>query len=185
MLTINGSSSSIKFALYGIYESLMQLLYGEMESICTKSTKLIYTNTITNQKNSVDIKAVDHAVATYFLIDWLEKQDWFVSVKLLIILIAMLNNITMAQDKSTVVTGKVISFEESFPIEGASLAIKGTKNNIGTQVDGSFALAIQRTDSIIVVSYEGFVTQEFKIQAITQAQQLTVLLWYNSMITIT
>ena len=81
VLTINGGSSSIKFALYEIEGSLTQLFYGEMESIGTKNTKLSFNNTITNQKNSVNIKAADHDDAANFLIDWLEKQVDFVSVK--------------------------------------------------------------------------------------------------------
>lgn len=81
VLTINGGSSSIKFALYEIDETLTQLFYGEMESIGTKNAKLSFNNTITNQKNSVSIKAADHDDAANFLIGWLEKQDGFVSVK--------------------------------------------------------------------------------------------------------
>ena len=81
VLTINGGSSSIKFALYEIERSLEQLFYGEIESIGTKNPKLSFNNTITNQKNSFDIKAVDHDDAVNFLIDWLEKQDGFVSVR--------------------------------------------------------------------------------------------------------
>lgn len=81
VLTINGGSSGIKFALYEIEESLTQLFYGKMESIDTKNTKLGFTNTITNQKNSVNIKAADHDDAANSLIDWLEKQDGFISVK--------------------------------------------------------------------------------------------------------
>ena len=81
VLTINGGSSSIKFALYEIERSLKQLFYGEIESIGTKTPKFSYTNTITNQKNSFDIKAIDHSDAVNFLIDWLEKQDGFVSVR--------------------------------------------------------------------------------------------------------
>jgi acetate kinase len=81
LLTINSGSSSIKFALYQNENSLMQLFYGEMESIGSKNTKLSFTNTITNQKKSVNIKAEDHEDAASFLIDWLEKQDGFVLVK--------------------------------------------------------------------------------------------------------
>ena len=81
VLTVNGGSSSIKFALYEIDGYLIQLFYGEVESIGTKNTKLSFNNTITNQKNSVDIIAVDHDDAANFLIDWFEKQDGFASVK--------------------------------------------------------------------------------------------------------
>jgi acetate kinase len=81
VLTINGGSSSIKFALYEIEGFLTQLFYGEMENIGMKNMKLSFTNTITNQKNSVDVEAADHDQAANHMIDWLEKQDGFISIK--------------------------------------------------------------------------------------------------------
>jgi acetate kinase len=81
VLTINGGSSSIKFSLYTIEESLSQLLHGEIESIGTSNTKLSFTNTGTHQKNSVNITSVDRHDAANFLIDWLEKQEDFDSIK--------------------------------------------------------------------------------------------------------
>ena len=50
VLTINGGSSSIKFALYEI-ESLIQFFHGEVESIGTQNSKLNFTNSFTKQKN--------------------------------------------------------------------------------------------------------------------------------------
>ncbi len=81
VLTINGGSSSIKFALYQIEDCLIQLLYGEVENIGTKNAKLNSTQTITNQKSSVKITASDPDAATNFLIEWLDKQDGFNAVK--------------------------------------------------------------------------------------------------------
>jgi len=81
VLSINGGSSSIKFALYNIEESLAQLFYGQLENIGEKNTKLSFSDTVTNQKNSINIKAVDHSEAVIFLIEWLEKQEDFSSIK--------------------------------------------------------------------------------------------------------
>jgi acetate kinase len=81
VLTINGGSSSIKFALYETGGSLKQLFSGEIESIGTKKTKLNFNNNITNQKNSLDIQVANHDEAANFLIDWLEKQEGFTSIK--------------------------------------------------------------------------------------------------------
>ena len=50
VLTINGGSSSIKFSLYEIDESLKQLFYGEMEGIGTKHTKLSLLIRLLNKK---------------------------------------------------------------------------------------------------------------------------------------
>lgn len=81
LLTINGGSSSIKFALYEIDESLTQLFYGEIENIGAKNTQLNFTNSSNDQKSTINITATDHDNAAKFLINWLEKQHGFVSVK--------------------------------------------------------------------------------------------------------
>ncbi len=81
VLTINGGSSSIKFALYEIDGYLKLLFYGKMENISTKNTKLSFINADTHDENSFDIKAANHTNAGNLLIDWLDKQDLFASVK--------------------------------------------------------------------------------------------------------
>ncbi len=83
ILAINAGSSSIKFALYEIGEMLRPLLHGEMESIGTENTKLSYTSIQNKRKNNTDIKPVNHDEAITILLDWLEKQDEFASVKII------------------------------------------------------------------------------------------------------
>ncbi len=80
-LTINGGSSSIKFALYQIEESLKQLFYGEIKNIGTKNAILNFTDAINNKKNTVNISTVDYDESVNLLIDWLELQDGFTSIK--------------------------------------------------------------------------------------------------------
>jgi len=81
ILTINGGSSSIKFSLYKIKEPLEQLFYGEIENIGTQKAKLNFNNSVTHQKNSISIKAAGHDEAADKLIDLLEKQEDFDSIK--------------------------------------------------------------------------------------------------------
>ncbi|MEO5562333.1 MAG: acetate/propionate family kinase [Chitinophagaceae bacterium] len=81
VLTVNSGSSSIKFALYEIGGSLIQLFYGKMENIGTKNIKFSYTNAIINQINSVNIQVADDNDDVNIFIDWLEKQEWFASIK--------------------------------------------------------------------------------------------------------
>ncbi len=81
LLTINGGSSSIKFALYEMEESLKQLFYGEIENIGTKNAVLNFIDAINNKKNAIDINTVDYDESVNHLIDWLELQDNFTSIK--------------------------------------------------------------------------------------------------------
>ncbi len=81
VLTINGGSSSIKFALYENKESLKQLFNGEIENIGTKKATLNFIDTINNKKNTININTVDYDESVNLLIDWLELQDGFTSIK--------------------------------------------------------------------------------------------------------
>jgi acetate kinase len=81
VLTINGGSSSIKFALYEVGNSLKQLVKGEMENIGMKGSNLTFTNDVFNRKQNVKVEATDHTTAIEFLISWLEKLDSFASIQ--------------------------------------------------------------------------------------------------------
>lgn len=75
LLTINGGSSSIKFALYQTDESLKQLFYGEVERIGSGNSKFNF------QDKSVELEVNNFEEAANFLIGWLEKRGEFTSVK--------------------------------------------------------------------------------------------------------
>lgn len=81
LLTINGGSSSIKFALYEVNKSLDMLLSGQIENIGAKNAKLHFKNTVNSQKNTIDIQTAGHDTAINLLIDWLEKQVDFSVIK--------------------------------------------------------------------------------------------------------
>ena len=74
VLTINGGSSSIKFALYSIDRPLERILYGKVDRIGLKGTSLDFNNLIKNKKGNIQIEVSDHKSVANFLIDWLEKQ---------------------------------------------------------------------------------------------------------------
>jgi len=80
ILTINGGSSSIKFSLYKIEETLKNVFSGQVEDIGDKKAKLSFKNS-TTQNKMISIGAADHSEAAHNLIDWLKKQEGFDSVK--------------------------------------------------------------------------------------------------------
>ena len=81
ILSINGGSSSIKFALYEIEESLIQVLVGKVENVGAKNTRLSFSYTLKHTKDTSSISATDQEGAVNFLMDWFEKQEVFLSVK--------------------------------------------------------------------------------------------------------
>jgi acetate kinase len=81
ILTINGGSSSIKFALYRTGEPLHRGFYGKVDRIGSTGTTLSFNNLATKQHESCSLAAVDHKSAVNFLIDRLEKQPDFPSIQ--------------------------------------------------------------------------------------------------------
>jgi acetate kinase len=77
ILTINGGSSSIKFAFYKIDKALTPVLAGKLANIGTKSTKPVLTTSVSNKKEHVEIRENTFELAIAFLIDWLENRPDF------------------------------------------------------------------------------------------------------------
>ncbi|MDB5241385.1 MAG: acetate kinase [Spirosoma sp.] len=81
VLTINGGSSSIKFALYTINECMTRGLHGHIDRIGLPDATLTITDSVTSQPSSYAAEASNYSAAVNFLVDWLEKQPFFVSVR--------------------------------------------------------------------------------------------------------
>ena len=80
--TISGGSSSIKFALYQVGEPLERRLYGKVDRIGLSGTNLTINDPTGNQQDNRSFAAADHrSAAAKFLIDWLEEQNGFASVR--------------------------------------------------------------------------------------------------------
>lgn len=77
ILTINGGSSSIKFALYQVGKILERELYGSIDRIGLNGTSLTFNCPATNHRESRPFATSDHKSAANFLIDWLEEQNNF------------------------------------------------------------------------------------------------------------
>jgi acetate kinase len=81
ILTINGGSSSIKFALYQTDEPLKRRLFGKIDRIGLSGTNLTFQNSGGKPSCSRKLIIADHKSAADFLVGWLERQDGFESVQ--------------------------------------------------------------------------------------------------------
>jgi acetate kinase len=81
LLTINGGSSSIRFALYAAGESLRLLLHGKLDRIGVRGTNLIVKDAAGKQQDNWAIEAADHRAAVSVLLDWLDAQQTFASIR--------------------------------------------------------------------------------------------------------
>ncbi len=68
----------------------------------------------------------------------------------------------LSQKTPLVISGKVISDDESYPLEGATIAVKGTQSITGTMPDGAFTLSAAPDDTLII-SLSGYETRKIKI----------------------
>ena len=74
ILTINGGSSSIKFALYRVGKIPTRLLYGKIDRIGLKDSTFNFNNEKGVHQDILDPAVSDYHSSVTFLIDWLEKQ---------------------------------------------------------------------------------------------------------------
>ena len=75
ILTINGGSSSIKFALFEAGDSLRRILEGEMERIGLPEAALRVKGLNPADNFSRLVAAPDHTVAVGALMDWIEERS--------------------------------------------------------------------------------------------------------------
>ena len=74
ILTINGGSSSIKFALFKSADPLRRVLVGDIERIGTPEAALQVTGVNPADSFSRSVAAPDHISAVEALMDWIEKR---------------------------------------------------------------------------------------------------------------
>lgn len=80
ILTINGGSSSIKFALYQTGQPMRRTLHGKVDRIGEPDAQLTFDDQSGDPQCSLRLEASDHRSAAHFLIDWLEARSGIDSV---------------------------------------------------------------------------------------------------------
>jgi acetate kinase len=80
ILTLNGGSSSIRFAIYKPGKPLNRVLAGHVARIGSAGTQLSSFDAQGKPLEPVAMAATDHASAVRFLLQWLETQPAFASV---------------------------------------------------------------------------------------------------------
>ena len=81
----------------------------------------------------------------------------------LLLLLLVFTAPAIAQSKTYTLHGKVISFEESLALEGATVRLKGTAVVTGTQADGTFSIDVPGTRQVLVIQLTSYETQEIKL----------------------
>src|SRR6185436_570692 len=80
VLTVNGGSSSIKFAVYQSGDPPTRILQGKIDRIGVPGTSFAFHDSARDQRESRVIGDKDHAAAADFLCDWLAQKIGFDSI---------------------------------------------------------------------------------------------------------
>jgi acetate kinase len=75
ILTVNGGSSSIKFALFEAGDALRRVLYGEIERIGSADATFLVISPDPTDSFLRGVAAPDHTAAVGVLMDWIEERS--------------------------------------------------------------------------------------------------------------
>jgi acetate kinase len=81
ILTLNAGSSSIKFAVFSIAADPERTLRGQIAKIGSSSPELTFARSKSGDRGGHTFDASDHRSAAHHLIDWLEEEVRFDSVR--------------------------------------------------------------------------------------------------------
>ncbi|WP_221392453.1 SusC/RagA family TonB-linked outer membrane protein [Dyadobacter sp. NIV53] len=78
---------------------------------------------------------------------------------------AVIKETVVKEEKSIVitVTGKVISKDDGISLPGVNVIVKGTTTGTSTDTDGKYSIVVPSSESILVFSFLGFITQEVPV----------------------
>ncbi len=80
---------------------------------------------------------------------------------------------------NTIVRGTVLS-SEGEPLAGATISVKGKSGGVAADINGNFAIKVDGTDPVLVVSYIGMIPGETILNAANTASPLRIVLEPNS-----
>lgn len=81
LLTINGGSSSIKFAFFNLNDPPQRGLYGQIDRIGRSDTRLVFKDAAESKPVTLRIDASNSQAAAVFLLDWFETHAEFELVR--------------------------------------------------------------------------------------------------------
>ncbi|TAH04905.1 MAG: TonB-dependent receptor [Sphingobacteriales bacterium] len=88
------------------------------------------------------------------------KKNWCAASAYLLVFLLMLSSLSYAQ--SITVSGKITD-QNAAPLSGATVSVKGSTNSAVTNKDGLFQLNVPSANSVLVVSFVGFSSQEIAL----------------------
>ncbi len=82
---------------------------------------------------------------------------------LLLLLTASITQAAWSQHADRTITGTITADDDTSPLEGVLIAVKGTNRVSGSQADGIYYIPVTEKDSVLVFSHSEFETKEVKL----------------------
>lgn len=95
----------------------------------------------------------------YYIKDNIKR---FFAAFLFMLLLLVSSNVN-AQTNGFNVSGAVVSSEDSMPLPGVSIVLKGTSTGFTTDFDGNYNIKLPNGNGILIFSYIGFETREISV----------------------
>lgn len=95
----------------------------------------------------------------------------------LLILLA-LTNLTTAYGQ-TLLKGRILDADNSKPLTGASIRIKGTTQNTSSDAIGQFAITVPSQNDTLIITYIGYIEQRIGLSKIPTSGELIIRLKEN------
>ncbi|MBA6152811.1 SusC/RagA family TonB-linked outer membrane protein [Gelidibacter maritimus] len=146
--------------------------------------RFVYRNDLVNdaphiivEKGTIKTKDLLNNILTPIGVDYIFSDDTIIIKKMEVVAQDVKNTPLVAIQ--SLVEG-VVTDADGMVLPGASILEKGTTNGVTADFDGKFSLEVQSKQSVLVISYMGFVTQEIvvgdtKVFNITMIEDADVL----------
>ncbi len=81
ILTINGGSSSLRFALYQVGARPQKVLHGKIDRIGLHGTRFVFAEPARLKQDELDLGELNHLSSADFLLNWLDRKIGLSSIK--------------------------------------------------------------------------------------------------------
>ena len=95
----------------------------------------------------------------------MEKQ-YFWSRILILLMVTLLPLFSLSAQTKLEITGTITSSEDSEPLVGVNILVKGTSNGTISDMDGNYAISASEND-VLIFSFIGYVAQEVPVNGQT------------------
>lgn len=159
-VNLNNDDTVLQTFSFTLKNVTLKDMIGYIEK--TSDYIFFYQPSVVNVNIRINVQAKNETIAQ-ILSKALLNTPFNYEIKGRQIVLRKSNNISPEQSKPKRTVQGVVKDEQDNPIIGASIKIKGLNSGTITNSNGTFSISASDNNTILVVSYLGYVTKEIKI----------------------